>query len=148
MQIFWGIVVTALSLLCWGGQTVVWLAPATGVRLNLSEAEADVEPTYWADIRGEAAWDFCTLWTLVVAGVLLIIDHPAWAWFGLVGGGMYVYFAGRGIFTRASMQRRGFRVGAPLNLRLGYNLLAIWGLMGLITIAAAAMAITTLSSRC
>ena len=143
MQIFWGIVVTALSLLCWGGQAVVWLAPATGVRLNLSEAEADVEPVYWADIRGEAAWDLFTLWTLVVAGVLLIIDNPAWAYFGLVGGGMYVCFAGRGISTRASMQRRGFRVGAPLNLKLGYALLAIWGLMGLIVIAAAVVALST-----
>ena len=143
VQIFWGIVVAALSLLCWGGQTVVWLAPATGVRLNLSEAESDVEPTYWADIRGEAAWDFFTLWTLVVAGVLLIIDHPAWAYFGLMGGGMYVYFAGRGICTRVSMQRRGFRVGRPRNLKLGYTLLAIWGLMGLIVIAAAAMALPT-----
>jgi hypothetical protein len=143
VQIFWGIVVTALSLLCWGGQTIVWLAPATGVRLNLSEAEADVEPAYWADIRGEVAWDFFTLWTLVVAGVLLIIDNPAWAYFGLVGGGMYVYFAGRAISTRASMQRRGFRVGTPLNLTLGYTLLTIWGLMGLITIAAAVMAMPT-----
>jgi hypothetical protein len=143
VQIFWGIVVTALSLLCWGGQTVVWLAPATAVRLNLSEAEADVEPTYWADIRGEAAWDFFTLWIPVVAGVLLIIDNPAWAYFGLVGGGMYVYFAGRGISTRASMQRRGLRVGARRNLKLGYTLLAIWGFMGSITIAAAVVALRT-----
>jgi hypothetical protein len=137
MQIFWGIVVTALSLLCWGGQAIVWLAPATGVRLNLCEAESDVEPAYWADVRGEAAWDFFTLWTLVVAGALLIIDHCAWAYFGLVGGGMYVYFAGRGLFTRVSMQRRGLRIGARLNLKLGYSLLTIWGLTGLITIAAA-----------
>lgn len=143
MQVFWGIVVTALALLCWGGQTVVWLAPATGVRLNLSEAETEVEPVYWADIRGEAVWDFFTLWTLVVAGALLTIDHPAWAHFGLVGGGMYVYFAGRGVVTRATMHRRGFRVGTSLNLKLGYTLLAIWGLMGLITIAAAVVALAT-----
>jgi hypothetical protein len=143
VQIFWGIVVVVLSLLCWGGQTIVWLAPATGVRLGLSEADNAVEPTYWADMRGEAVWDFFTLWTLVVAGVLLIIDNPAWACFGLVGGGMYVYFAGRAIFTRASMQRRGFRVGTPLNLKLGYTLLTIWGLMGLITIVAAVVALPT-----
>ena len=108
-----------------------------------SSGEADVEPSYWADIRGEAAWDFFTLWTLVMAGVLLIIDNPTWAYFGLVRGGMYVYFAGRAICTRATMQRRGFRVGAPLNLKLGYTLLAIWGLMGLIVIAAAVVALPT-----
>jgi len=90
MQILWGIVIVALSLLCWGGQAVVCFAPATGARLGLSEAEANVEPTFWADVRGEALWDVLTLWTLVVAGVLLIIDNTAWAHFGLVGGGMYV----------------------------------------------------------
>lgn len=141
MGIFWGIVVVMLSLLCWGGQTIVWLAPATGVRLGLSEAEADVEPTYWADIRGEAPWDSLTLWTLIVAGILLTVDNPAWAYFGLVGGGMYLYFAGRGISTRMAMQRRGFRVGTPLNLKLGYTLLGIWGAMATITIVAAVVAL-------
>ncbi len=40
MQIFWGIVLLALSLICWGGQTIVWFAPETGVRLGLSAVEA------------------------------------------------------------------------------------------------------------
>ena len=141
MRIFAGIVLVVLSLLCWGGQTIVWLMPKTGVRLGLSEAEEDVEPVYWADIRGEAAWDFFTLWTMLAAALLLILDEPAWAYFGLVGGGMYLYFAGRGIFTRAAMRRRGFRVGAAANLKLGYTFLGIWGLMGLVTIAAAASAL-------
>jgi hypothetical protein len=143
MQILWGIVVVVLSLLCWGGQTIVWFAPATGVRLTLSEAEDDVEPTYWADIRGEALWDFFTLWTMVVSGVLLIIDSPMWAYFGLVGGGMYVYFAGRGVFTRVAMQRHELRIGNPQNVKLGYTLLTIWGVMGLITIIAAVIALPT-----
>lgn len=141
MRIFGAIVLMALSLLCWGGQTIVWLLPRTGVKLGLSEAEEDVEPTYWADIRGEAAWDFFTLWTMLAAAVLLILDEPAWAYFGLVGGGMYVYFAGRGIFTRVAMRRRGFRVGARVSLKLGYTFLVIWGLMGLVTIAAAGRAL-------
>jgi len=110
MQIFSGIVIVALSLLCWGGQAIVCFAPATGVKLGLTEAEAEVEPTFWADLRGEALWDFLTLWTLVVAGVLLIIDDSAWSYFGLVGGGMYVYFAGRGVAARVAMRRRGLRI--------------------------------------
>lgn len=143
MNAFWGIVVVVLSLLSWGGQTVVWFAPATGVRMSLSEAEPDVEPTYWADIRGEARWDFLTLWTLVVAGALLIMDNPAWAYFGLVGGGIYLYFAGRGISTRVAMQRRGLRIGDTQSVKLGYAFLTIWGVMALITIAAAVVALST-----
>lgn len=137
MQVAWGVVVVILSVLCWGGQAISWMAPTTASRLGLSEAEEDVDPTYWADIRGEAVWDALTLWTLVVAGALLIVDNPAWPYFGLVGGGMYVYFAGRGILTRMTMQRGGHRIGAPANVKLAYAMLAVWGLMGLITIAAA-----------
>jgi hypothetical protein len=143
VNVLWGLVVVLLSLLAWGGQIISWLAPELAVRLNVMEPENSVEPTYWADIRGEAPFDFITLWTMVVAGVLLILNNSAWAYFGLVGGGMYVYFAGRGIFTRAAMQRRGFRVGNPVNLKLGYALLVIWGLMGLIMIAAAVIALPT-----
>ena len=136
MQIFFGLVVLALSLLAWGGQTISWLNPDLGVKWSLMEAEEDVEPTYWADIRGEVVWDGFTLWTMVVAGILLIIDNSAWPYLGLVGGGMFVYFAGRGILTRLAMQRRGLRIGAPSSVRIGLIFLAIWGLMGLITIAA------------
>ena len=142
MQIFWGILVLMLSLLCWGGQTIAWLAPATAVKLTLMEAEDDVEPTYWADIRGEAMWDSLTLWTMVVAGVLLISDNPAWAYFGLAGGGMYVYFSGRGILTRLAMQRRGLRVGVPNSLKVGYTFLAIWGVMGLATMFSSVVALS------
>lgn len=143
MHVMWGLVVVALSLLAWGGQTLSWLRPDTAVKLTLMEAEDDVEPTYWADIRGEARWDFLSLWTMLPAGILLILDQPAWAYFGLVGGGMYVYFAGRGIFTRLSMQRRDLRIGAAASVQVGYTFLAIWGVMGLITIAAAIVALPT-----
>lgn len=136
MKVFLGMAVASLSLLAWGGQTIAWLIPDLAVKWSLMEAEGDVEPTYWADIRGEAAWDAFTLWTMVVAGVLLIIDNSAWPYFGLVGGGMFVYFAGRGILTRLAMQQRGLRIGAPSSVRIGSVFLAIWGLMGLITIAA------------
>jgi hypothetical protein len=141
MNIVWGTIVVLLSLLAWGGQFISWVAPRTAIRFSLMEQEESVEPSYWADIRGEAPFDFITLWTMVVAGLLLIADVKAWAYFGLVGGGMYVYFAGRGMFTRIALQRHGFRVGSERNLKLGYAMLAAWGLMGLVTIAAAVIAL-------
>jgi hypothetical protein len=143
MGIVWGFVVAALSLLCWGGQAVSWLAPATAVKLTLMEGEDTVEPVYYADVRGEARWDTLTLWTMLVAGALLMINNPAWPYFGLVGGGMYLYFAGRGISTRLIMQRRGHRIGALQNVRVGYAFLTVWGIMALITIIAAVVALPT-----
>ncbi len=48
-------------------------------------------------IAGRAGWGdvpevFTRTDVMVVAGVLLIADVHAWAYFGLVGGGMYLYF--------------------------------------------------------
>jgi hypothetical protein len=142
MEIAWAVVLIVFGLLAWAGQTLSWFAPGTAEKLSLVEKRDSVEPVYWADIRGEALWDFLTLWTLVVAGVLLLLDHEAWPYFGLVGGGIYLYFAGRGILTRLEMHRSGFRVGDPSNVRLGLIMLAVWGVVALITIVTAA---TTLS---
>lgn len=144
MELAWGLIVLVLSLIAWLGQAVATLSPATGVRLTLIEAEADVEPVYWADIRGEAAWDALTLWTLPLAGILLVAGEPTWAVFGLIGGGAYLYFAGRGIFVRTMMLRGGFRVGSPASVRIGLAFLAIWGAMSVVTIIAAAASLEIL----
>lgn len=143
MGILWGIVIVMLSALCWGGQAIVLFSPTTGTRLGLSEAEDDVEPTFWADIRGEALWDVLTLWTMVVAGALLVVGNPAWTYFGLIGGSTYLYFAGRGISTRVAMLRRDLRIGTPQGVKQSIIFLATWGGMGLITIAAATVALPT-----
>ena len=141
MDLAWGLTVLVLGSLAWLGQMTAWLAPRTAVRLSLMEAEADVERSYWADIRGEAIWDTLILWTLPLAGLLLVLDEPGWAIFGLVGGGAFLYFAGRGIVTRRTMQAEGLRVGAPQNVRMGYVFLLVWGIVALVTSAAAATAL-------
>ena len=141
MGLAWGIVLVLLAALAWAGQTMAWLAPAWAERRGLTEPEAEVEPVFWADSRGEAAWDALTLWTLLVAGILLIADSSTWAYFGLVGGGIYAYFGGRGIFARMSMQRRGYRIGTTSNVTIGYAFLATWLVAGLVTIVAAVVAL-------
>lgn len=142
MDLALGLIIVTTGSLAWLGQLISWLAPGTAVRLSLSESEADVEPAYWADGRGEALWDSMVLWTLPLAGLLLIIDEPWWSVFGLLGGGAFLYFAGRGIAARRAMQRRGLRIGTPQNVRLGYAFLGIWGVVALVTcvVAAASLA--------
>lgn len=137
MTTLWGIVTVALALLAWVGQVISWLAPDTAVRLSVMESEDSVEPSFYADVRGEAMWDSLTLWTMVVAGVLLATGNSWWTYFGLVGGSMFVYFAGRGIASRVSIQRAGFSVGARRTVTQAYVFLALWGTIGLITVIAA-----------
>ena len=142
MQTAWGVVVVGLSVLAWGGQVLAWLAPRTAVRLGLMEAEEDVDAAFWADVRGEAAWDALTLWTMVVAGALLVADVDTWAQFGLLGGGVYVYFAGRGLLVRRSLLRHRVRIGPPASVRTASVFLGISGAMGLVTIGFAAGALS------
>lgn len=137
MRITWGVVTVALAMVAWVGQTLSWTAPASAVRWGLMENESEVEPVYWADIQGEARWDALTLWTMVVAGALLLTDNGAWAYFGLVGGGMYLYFAGRVASTRLALRSRGFRVGTVANVQVAYAASVTWGAMALVTIVAA-----------
>lgn len=127
----------ALALLAWAGQVISWLAPDTAVRLSVMESEDSVEPSFYADVRGEAMWDSLTLWTLLVAGILLLAGNSWWTYFGLVGGAMFVYFAGRGIASRRSIQRAGFAVGTPRTVAQAYVFLGLWGAVGLITVIAA-----------
>lgn len=138
MELAWGIVIVIVGGLAWGGQMLTRLSPSTATSLSLVEAEDSVEPAYWADIQGEALWDSLSLWVLVAAGLLLIGGQSAWAFLGLLGGGMYVYFAGRGILTRLELQGSGFRIGEPGSVRLGLVALGVWGVVGLVTIVAAA----------
>ena len=142
MDLFWGVVLIIFTLLvCWLGQTITAFSPKLAVKLGLTESESEVDPTFYADVRGEAIWDTMILWTLPVAGILLILDNTLWAYFGLVGGGSYLYLAGRGIAVRLAMQRRGIRIGKPGTLKLFYVFLTLWGVIAVVTIIMAVAAL-------
>ena len=134
MDAIWGVIVLIVSLIGWLGQVITAFAPLTAVKLGVTEPESDVDSTFHADVRGEAYWDTMITWTLPVAGLLLLLGSAWWAYFGLVGGGVYLYFAGRGIVVRRVMQQRGIRIGTPETLKTIYVFLALWGLVGAITI--------------
>lgn len=139
VRLVWGLIVVILSLLAWGSELISWVAPHTGARFRLIGDAS--EPSYWIDFHGEAPFASVTLWTMVVAGVLMIFDVKAWAYFGLVGGGMYFYFAGRAIVIRIAARHRGVAIGGRKKHRLRYAMLTAWALMGLITIAAAVVSL-------
>ena len=143
MNIIWGIVLILFTLiLCWLGQIINAVAPAFAAKIGLSESEDEEDPTFYIDGRGEAIWDALILWTLPVAGVLLLFDSPYWTYFGLIGGGMYVYFAGRGLVVRQLMQRHDIAIGRPETIRLFNAVLFLWGLIGLTTIVMAVAELT------
>ena len=140
MNIIWGAILTIFSMLGWRGQVITAFSPKVAVRLGITEPESDVDPTFYIDVRGESVWDTMILWTLPVAGILLMLNNSLWAYFGLVGGGMYLYFAGRGITVRLVMQRHGIRIGKPKTLAAIYVFLILWVLIAVVTIIMAVAA--------
>lgn len=115
--------------------------PRLGTKLGVGEAELDVDPVFYIDARGEAIWDSMIIWTMPVAGILMMLNNPLWIYFGLVGGGSYLYFAGRNLTTRSMMQRRGIQIGTAKNIKIGYLFITLWGLAAMITIAMAVIAL-------
>lgn len=134
----WAIFLIAYCLfLAWIGQSVVFLAPQKAADWGLSEHESEVDPGLWADVRGEAFCDMCLIWMLGVAGILLWYSHPFWPYFGLIGGGMYVYFGVRGICQRVSVLKRGVTFGPPSYIYSAMGFCTGWCVTALITIALA-----------
>ena len=140
MNIIWGAILTIFSMLGWIGQAITAFSPKVAVKLGMTEPESYVDPTFYVDVRGESVWDTMILWTLPVAGILLMLNNSLWAYFGLVGGGMYLYFAGRGITVRLVMQRHGIRIGKPKTLAAIYVFLILWALIAVVTIIMAVAA--------
>ncbi|RKZ00446.1 MAG: hypothetical protein DRQ13_00425 [Ignavibacteriae bacterium] len=137
MDILWGILLIVFGLIAWGGQVLSTLTPKFAEKLGLIEPEADIDPAFYADACGEAKWDSMTLWTLPLAGIFIILNSPLWIYFGMFGGSMYLYFAGRAIFTRLELRRHGVRIGKPELLKIYFIFVTLWGLIGLATIVKA-----------
>jgi len=137
MEIIGGGVLTLLCLIAWLGQLIYAISPRLGAKLGIGEAESDVDGVFYIDARGEAIWDSIILWVLPVAGILIIFKNPLWVYFGLIGGGGYLYFAGRNITTRIFMQHHGIQIGTLYNIVIAYLFLTLWGVAALITIVIA-----------
>jgi hypothetical protein len=135
MTTAFAILVLSLSLVAWLGQLISAVSPRLAARLTLTESPDEVDPTFYGDVRAECIWDVFTLWILAAAALLMLLSQPSWTLFGLAGGGIYVYFAGRGIAQRLILRHRGVTVGKPATVLQAYVFLAIWGLVGAATVA-------------
>lgn len=134
MDVIWGAVLTVLTLIGWVGQVIYAISPQLGAKLGMGEAESNVDPVFYVDAHGEAIWDAMIIWTLPIAGLLLMFSNSLWVYFGLIGGGSYLYFSGRNLITRIMMQRHGISIGTPGNIRVAYLFITLWGLAAIITI--------------
>lgn len=137
----WGLLLLVIGGIAWLGQVINAVSLHTGARWGLAEARESVDPVIWIDNQGEAIWDALSLWILPCAGLLLLLGHPLWPNLGLIGAGMYLYFAGRALVQRTWMLRYGVRVGTPAYVRLVRGLMALCILLATVTIVLAVSAL-------
>lgn len=142
MNIIWGIIVIFLVLISWIGQIISAISPQKAAKLGVCEAEAEVDKTFFIDQRAEAVWDSLTNWTLMVAGILLLLNIEIWAYFGIIGGTIFLNFSGRGIITRIALKRAGIAIGNPRGLVVIYLFLSLWLVMGVVTVIMAVQALS------
>jgi len=107
----------ALSLLV-AGQLVSVVDFGLAQRLGLQEKPEGVDPLLGRLEWGTALWDVLVLWTLPVAGILMLLDHSWWPYVALIGGGVYLDTGGREAVKILALHRHGVRVGGPGQLRL------------------------------
>ena len=138
----WGIILVSVTLKCWIGQIIIAFSPKVAAKIRILEPESNLDPAFFADLQGQVIWDAMSLWTLPIAGILILINNDLWTYFGLVGGGIYLYFAGRGFVSRILMQRLGIKIGSYKNLKMNYLFLTLWGFMAIITIILAIIYLT------
>ncbi len=141
MIMFWGLVLQIFTLF-WLGQVVCVLAPGLAQRLGLMEPEGHTDRAIWESERADAIWDSLGNWVLPLAGVLMILGHPSWPYWALVGGGMNAYTAGQVAVRRLWLPRAGIAMGTPGYVRMALIAAIVWGVLSLVTLAIALRALT------
>ena len=126
---------TVLGVVCvlfggfgWLGQTISWINFPLAQKLGLQEKSAGTDPLFRLAELNAARWDSCVLWSLIGAGVLMLIDNPWWPHVSLVAGGVYLDTAGREAAKYMSLRNGGVRVGDSKEVKTAlffYGLLAV-----------------------
>ena len=101
-----GSIDVVLGMLAWGGQIITLASPVFAGRLGLTEIREEVDPMFWADVRAEALWDSVTLWTLPLAGILMLAGSAMWPAFGLLALAIWAA-AGAATAVMAALELRG-----------------------------------------
>ncbi|MBT8079785.1 MAG: hypothetical protein KJO31_14500 [Gammaproteobacteria bacterium] len=132
-------IVGILSLAGWllyVGQLISALNFGLAQRLGLQESPDSADPLLTHLELWAARWDLAWLWTLPVAGILMLLNHSLWPYASLIGGGAFVDAGGREAAKILGLRGRGVHTGTQ-----GEHRLAMGVYLYLIAIGAASIVI-------
>lgn len=135
MRVPLGIVALIVGLVGFFGQLISAIDFRLAQRLGLQEKDEGTDRLYRHLELSTARVDLLVLWTMILAGVLMIVDHSWWPWVALVAGGVHVDAGIREIGKIRGLVAEGVRVGTPAEARLGIGFLAFVSVVGLALVA-------------
>lgn len=129
--------VCAFLWLVYLGQLISSIDFPLAQRLGLQEKPDGADPLFSHLEQGVARWDLLSLWTLPVAGVLLLMDHALWPYVALIGGGVFIDTGGREATKWLRLRGHGVRVGTAQEFQLAMGLFTFLIVVGAVAIAVA-----------
>jgi hypothetical protein len=105
-------------------------------RLGLQEGPESADPLFIRLEGWTARWDLAWLWTLPVAGVLILLDQAWWPFAAMIGGSAFIDTAGREGAKWFGLRRQGIAVGTPREQRTyvgGLTVMLVLGLLAAVT---------------
>lgn len=126
-----GVYCILFGLLGWVGQLISAVHFELAQKLGLQEGRDGVDPILATAERNAARWDVFVLWTLAVAGILMLRNSPWWPAVALIAGAIHLDAAGREYAKLMSLKQHGLRIGTPANQtvqRVFFSLMAVTGL--------------------
>ena len=116
MTVLVAILCLAMGIL-YVGQVISVANLGLAQRLGLQEKPANVDPLFTRLEVWTARWDLVVLWTLPVAGILILLDHAWWPFVAMIGGGVFVDTGGREWAKYLGLRQEGVRTGSPSEQR-------------------------------
>lgn len=125
-----GIVALVLGLLIVLGQLISVVNFPLAQRLGLQEKDEGTDLLHRHLELNTARWDLAVLWTLVLAGVVMLADASWWPWAVLIAGGISIDTGGREIAKILGLRAEGIRVGSADEVNLLFGFLALISAVG------------------
>lgn len=124
-----GIAVIILGLIAWVGQSISFIAPGIATKFGLLEPKGEMDETlHVIEAKALGLNDMLLTWTFPLSGALLLLGHPLWPYFGLVGGGIFFYFSGLIFSSRFFLKRAGKKIGSTSGVTAAYTFSALWAI--------------------
>ena len=131
MQKILGLVCVLFGAIGWIGQTISAINFPLAQKLGFQEKSEDTDPLYRIAELNAARWDAVVLWSIIAAGILLLIDHTWWPYVSLVASAVYLDTAGREAAKYLSFLKGGIKTGTAKEKRTAF---CFFGIMAIISL--------------